>query len=76
MSSKKYHRYIFQIEVLSEESLPDDMTLSAIEYEITNGHCSGKFLDTFHQELDEVTCAEYLQKHGSDPEFFGINIKE
>lgn len=70
---KKFHRYVYKVEVLSEEELPTDLSLDSINYEITEGHCSGMRLDTEHEEVDGKKMASLLQAQGSDPEFFDLS---
>jgi hypothetical protein len=71
-SERKFYRAIVQYEILSEEPI-GAMSLSDIEYETTDGHMSGHFLETKHEELDSVQMAAALQNQGSDPEFFQLD---
>jgi len=72
MSKRKFYRTVFQYEVLSEEPLPDCMTLEQISYETMEGHCSGMFLETTKQEVTARSMVTLLLAQGSDPEFFGL----
>jgi len=69
---KKFHRYVYKVEVLSENPLPSDICLNDVGWEITRGNCSGKMLDTEHEEVDGKKMAELLINQGSDPEFFNL----
>lgn len=73
MSTRKFFRTVFTVEVLSEEPLPDGMTLEAIGEEITTGPSSGDItcLDG-SVEIDGAKAAELLLRHGSDPGFFQL----
>jgi hypothetical protein len=73
MSERKYHRYVFQYEVLSEEPLDDSLSLRALHHLTYDGPCSGQFLETTHEEVDGKTMAELLLKQGSDPGFFQLD---
>lgn len=68
---RTFHRQVYVVEVLSEEELPD-MSLEDLAYEINEGHCSGQFLESFHQEVGGPCMAKLLQGQGSDPEFFQL----
>jgi len=69
---RKFHRHVYMVEVLSEEELPS-MSLEGLAYEINEGHCSGQFMETFHQEVGGPCMAKLLQEQGSDPEFFQLS---
>lgn len=62
------YKTVYTIEVLSDEPL-DNITLGDIEYEITEGHCSGVFREKSREELTEFQMAKALIRQGSDPEF-------
>ena len=64
-----YYRTIYEIEVLSDDARSADMSLSDIEYEITEGHCSGTVSCTVHEVVSAEQMAELLLAHGSDPSF-------
>lgn len=68
---RKFHRHVYMVEVLSEEELPS-MSLEDLHHEITEGHCSGQFMETFHQKVGGPCMAKLLQEQGSDPEFFQL----
>lgn len=73
--ARKFYRNVFSVEVLSEEPLPDSMSLDAIHYEITNGDYSGRLLETVVEEVNSKRMAELLLAQGSDPEFFGLDAE-
>jgi len=68
-SNKKYYRTVFKIEVLSNEPIEDGIGLEEIAYEISEGHCSGMFLDDEVEECDEKRIRELLENQGSDASF-------
>jgi len=72
MNKKKYHRYVYKVEVLSEKPLPYDLSFSDIDYEITEGDCSGEMLEPEHEEVDGKKMAKLLIDQGSDPGFFRL----
>lgn len=72
VSKRTFHKYVFKLEVLSEEELPEDLELSELAQAVEFGECSGRRLDTEHEELDGPTTAKALIEQGSDPEFFDL----
>lgn len=73
-SKRQLYRQVFQYEILSEEPIPDCMSLSEIEYQTQEGHMSGRFLETVVDEaVDGPTMAKLLVEQGSDPDFFGLD---
>jgi len=69
----RFYRTVLKIEVLSEEPLAHgDMSLSDIDYAITEGHCSGVVTLDTEEEVDGPTMARLLIAQGSDPGFFGL----
>ncbi len=66
-----YQTMIF-VQVLSEEPLWPDMTLSEVNDAISTGECSGKIVRT-PTEVDGPTMAKLLIEQGSDPGFFGLD---
>lgn len=63
-------RTVIAVEVLSQDANPSDMSLSEIEYEMTEGSFSGI---TYTQSIQEVSKAEMtrlLEHQGSDASFF------
>ena len=66
--AEKYYRNVYVFELLSTEEM-ESMDLSQLDYEASEGHCSGMFLDGVTEEVDENTMARLLLNQGSDPEF-------
>ena len=73
-NNKKYYRTVFKIEVLSDEPIGPGIGLEDIAYEISEGHCSGMFLDEEVEECNEERIIELLKKQGSDPSFLTEEI--
>ena len=71
-SKRKFYKTTYTFTVLSEEPLPDSLSLSDLDYETMDGHCSGQFGETLVEELDGETAAKALIEQGSDPEFFQL----
>jgi len=71
---KKIYKSIITLEILSEEPLPDSMTLGDIINESDTGgyslYMGGAILSSTLESLEAV--AE-IKKHGSDTEFFGLD---
>lgn len=71
--SRKFYKTTFTIEVLSEEPLGDELTLSQIDYAITEGPCVGFTLLNRQEELTSKQMADALYEAGSDPGFFQLD---
>jgi hypothetical protein len=69
---RKFYKTVVSYEILSEEPL-QPMSLSDIEYECTDGHMSGRFLDTVSTELTGKEAADCLLVQGSDTTFFNLD---
>ena len=73
MSERKFYRNVIKLVVLTEdEPLPEDIELSDIHYEVTEGHA---VLHSFLAEAKPVTedqMTDLLLESGSDPGFFRI----
>lgn len=73
MAERKFYRTTITIDVLSEETpLDEDMTLTEIDYVITEGDCVGGNLSMAVEELTREECAEALTAMGSEPGFFDL----
>lgn len=72
-STRIFYRTVFTFEILSEEPYPDEFSLEQVQYDTTEGHCSGTFLSMqINLEIDAQECARLLITQGSDPEFFTL----
>jgi len=71
--SKKFYRRVFKVEVLSEESIDDNLDLDEINYMITEGHCSGSVSAAPEEVVDGAAAAKLLLAQESDPSFFGLD---
>ena len=69
---RKFYKTTFTVEVLSELPL-GDLGLEDIQYEITEGHCSGVTTTSEVKELSGPEMAKELLAQGSDPEFFDLD---
>ena len=76
-NERKFYRVVFQVEVLiDDEDIFDDVqnwNLESINYEITDGSCSGNFGIIQSQEVSGPEMVKLLQDQGSDPEFFSLD---
>lgn len=74
-SNRKFYRSVIQVEVLSEEPVDFD-DLTEVDYQITEGDCSGFVTDVVtNEEVDGVRMAKLLEEQGSDPGFFGLDAE-
>lgn len=72
MSTRKFHRTIITIEVLSEEPYnPED--LNDVAHDITTGDCSGNWSITKQEVVDGETMAKLLIQQRSEPGFFQLD---
>lgn len=68
-----FTRQVFEIEVLSDDG-PISGSLDNINYEITEGHCSGVIKEIIREEqIPGEKMAKLLINQDSDPEFFGLD---
>lgn len=72
MTTRKFYRRIFHIEVLSEEHIPDDCDLDGIDANISAGPWSGKVTCDDEVEMDGAETAKRLIEQGSEPGFFDL----
>jgi len=73
MGQKKIYRTVIQYEILSDEPINDrSLDLETIQYECSEGHWSGRGLETVisDEELTGKAAVEAIKDQGSDPEFF------
>lgn len=68
-----FYRRTIEVELLTEEPLPDAMDLQQIGYEMTEGHASGVVRVTSDEEVTGPVMAKLLIAQGSDPEFLGLD---
>lgn len=66
-----FHQTIIGIEVLSEQPIPEGMSLTNVVAKIGNGVYSGKEV-RIPTEVDGPTMAKLLKEQGTDPTFFGL----
>ena len=72
MTKRKFYRTTIQIEILSEEPYTS-VSLEDINYDITDGHCSGELKDVVrNEEKSGKEMAALLMAQRSDPEFFQL----
>jgi len=70
MTERKFYKTIIQVEILSEEALPSGLSLTDIDFIISEGDCSGQLQTISEEVLDGKQAAQALLKQGSDPDFF------
>lgn len=70
-SKRKFYKTIVQFEILSEEPV-GSVDLETIAFMTNEGDWSGRFLETFEEEVDGPVMASLLLDQGSDSEFFGL----
>lgn len=71
MAKKKIYKSVLKVAILSEEPLNDCLSLSDIDWQITNGDWSGaQEWDVHNTELVGKEAADATLHQGSDPEFF------
>ena len=72
MSTTKFYKTVITITVITEDDpISDDMSLSYIEHEFTNGDASAS-VNFSSEEISSSQATDELIKNGSSPEFFGL----
>ena len=71
---RQFYKTTIMVEVLSEKPV-DFENLSAVDLEITEGDCSGKWEVTKTEELTGEQAVKALLEQGSDPSFFRLTDK-
>jgi hypothetical protein len=74
--TRKFYKTIIVIEVLSEEPVPDGITLAEIYNEFMFGDWSGKWEIETREEMDAHEMRYALLDQGSSPDFFRLNDDE
>jgi len=74
VSSRRFYRSRFWVEILSEEPLPD-VSLRTLMDDCENGPYSGDSGHSKTEEIDGPKAARLLLKQGSDPGFFMLTNK-
>ena len=72
MTDRKFHRYVFTYEVLSEHPIPARMGLADMLRETEEGDFNGNLLESHNEIIDGETAARLLLESGSDPCFFRL----
>lgn len=71
---KTIYRTVIEIEVLSEEPIPDDMGLDEIQDECNEGSFSGIYdFKVKNQEVKGIEAVKLIKAQGTDVEFFQMD---
>lgn len=74
MAKKTIYRSVIEFEILSEEPIPDGMTLGEIDEECNTGSFSGiHAYKTRNTKLVGKRAAKAVLRQASDPEFFQMD---
>jgi hypothetical protein len=72
--ARKFYREVIRFEILSEDPIPECLTLGDIQHNVMEGHMSGRFLSTaVSAVVDGKRMATLLIDQGTDPDFFGLD---
>jgi len=70
------HKAVFKFEMIYDDEdfggSADCLSLTDIDYHTTDGHASGRFLDTEDTELTPKEAYKALEEQGSDPTFLNL----
>lgn len=69
----RYFRTVYQVEVLSEDTPADNLSISEIAEAVTDGDCSGDLTVVSVEEKTGPEIVQLLLAQGSAPEFFGLD---
>lgn len=72
-TSRKFFKTTFTVEVLSETTPVNGLSLAEIAFEIDEGDCSGAVTEVEVVELSPKQAAKALINQGSDSEFFQLS---
>jgi hypothetical protein len=73
ISTRKFYRTVIQVEILSESPYDSPESLKQVDYDISEGHCSGDVtFVTLNEQVDGPAMAKLLLAQRSDPEFFSL----
>lgn len=72
MTTRKFYKTVYQIEVLSEVRIPDSMDLKEILEEAEVGMYSADITEESNTVLNGEDAAKELIKQRSSPEFFRL----
>jgi hypothetical protein len=73
---KKIYKKTIKVEILSDYPFDEnfeEMSLSDIDYEITEGMWSGQIEEIDTTELEGHEAVNAIQNQGSSPDFFGMD---
>lgn len=75
MKTKKLYKSVLKVEVLSEEPMGEcSISLSDLDYQITEGECSGKIeWESIDAEVVGAEAVKECDEHGTDPSFFQMD---
>jgi hypothetical protein len=71
--SRKFYKNVVTITVITEDAPLDQMSLAAVEYEISEGDCVGGPLDIKSTAMGGKRTANMLYDFGSEPDFFHLD---
>ena len=74
-SNRKFHRYVFRYEVLSEDPMDYEPSLSDLQHLTYDGPCSGRMLEPEHAVLNGKQAADALIEQASEPGFFQLDAE-
>lgn len=75
MTTRKFYKTVFAVEVLSQSPIPGRMELEDVLRECRDGEYSMRSLGCEEKELNGKQAARALRKQGSAPEFFQLTDK-
>jgi len=73
MEKKPIYKTIITLVVLSEDEIPEDMSLGDIMYECDEGAFIGGGIDKTHTVLKGEAAVAEIKKAGSTPDFFQMD---
>ena len=74
MGQKKLYKSVLKVEIISEDPLPDCLSLRTIDYETTNGEWSGaQEWESHNAEIVGKEAVTSVENQGSCPSFFQMD---
>lgn len=77
MKKKKLYKTVIRFEIISDEPIAKNQSLSSIDEMTDTGHCLGRFLqsETFNEKVTGQDAVKAVKDMGSDTDFFQMDEK-
>ncbi len=74
MAKKTIYKTVIRLEILSEEPIPENMSIDDIQEECNTGSFSGIHdITVANKPIKGIAAVKEMRKQGSDPDFFQMD---